>query len=68
MRHLIGIGVLVAVALALRFWVHVGIGVDISIHDVYRVVPLSIIGSWLLMGIVSVWLVIAAYTFIRRHS
>jgi hypothetical protein len=68
MRHLIGIGVLVAVALALRFWVHVGIGFDIYVHDVYRVVPLSIIGFWLLMGIASVWFVIAAYAFIRRHS
>ena len=54
--------------LALRFWVHGGMGLDIYVHDVYRVVPLSIIGFWLLMGIASVWFVIASYAFVRRHS
>lgn len=68
MRHLIGIGVLVAVALALRFvGVLRGITWYFYVHDTYRVVSLSDIGFWLLMGIASVWFVIAAYAFIRRH-
>jgi hypothetical protein len=60
--------VLLAVALALRFWVHTGVGFDIHVHDVYRVVPLNIIGFWLLMGIASVWFLIAAYAFIRSRA
>lgn len=68
MRHLIGIGVLIAVALALRFGVFGGLALDIFVHDTYWVVPLSIIGFWLLMAIASVWFVIAVYPFTRRHS
>lgn len=59
---------LLAVALALGFWVHTGVGFDIYVHDVYRVVPLNIIGFWLLMGIASVWFLIAAYAFIRSRA
>lgn len=68
MRHLIGIGVLLVVALVLRFWVHSGVGFDIWVHDIYRVVPLNVIGFWLLMGIAFVWFLIAAYAFIRSHA
>jgi hypothetical protein len=68
MRHIVGIGVLVAVALALRFWMHTSLALDISTHDVYRVVPLSIIGFWSLMGSACVWFLIVAWASIRRHS
>jgi hypothetical protein len=51
MRHLIGISVLLALALALKFWVHSGIGFGIYMHDALKVVPLNVIGFWLLMGI-----------------
>jgi hypothetical protein len=68
MRHLVGIGVLVAVALALRFWLHSSLAFDISIHDLYRVVPLSVIGFWFLMGSAFVWFLVVAWASIRRHS
>jgi hypothetical protein len=67
MRHLVGIGALVAVALALRFWLHTRLAFDIHTHDVYRVVPLSIIGFWFLMGIACIWFLVVAWTSIRRH-
>lgn len=67
MRHLIGIGALLVVALVLRFWVS-GVGFDIGVHDVYWVVPLNVIGFWLLMGIAFVWFLIAAYAFFRSHT
>ena len=65
-RHLIGIGGLVAAAVAVRFWLHTHTGLDIEIHDAYRVVPLNVIGFWLLMGIASGWFVIVAWESIRR--
>jgi hypothetical protein len=68
MRHIVGIGVLVAVALALRFLAALSLAFDISIHDVYRVVPLSVIGFWLLMGSAFVWIQVVAWASIRRHS
>lgn len=67
MRHVVGIGVLVAVALALRFWLHTGLALDISTHDVYRVVPLSVIGFWFLVGSASLWFLVVAWAAIRRH-
>jgi hypothetical protein len=68
MRHLIGISVLLALALALKFWVHSGVGFGIYVHDALRVVPLNVIGFWLLMGIASVWFMVAAYAFIRSPA
>ncbi len=67
MRQLIGIGVLVAVALVLRFWLRTSLALDIQIHDVYRVVPLSVIGFWFLIGSAGAWFLIVAWSSIRRH-
>jgi hypothetical protein len=67
MRHLIGIGVLVTMALVLRFWLGTRLALDIQIHDVYWVVPLSIIGFWFLIGSACFWFLIVAWISIRRH-
>jgi hypothetical protein len=50
MRHLVGIDVLVTMALVLRFWLGTRLALDMQIHDVYRAVPLNIIGFWFLNG------------------
>jgi hypothetical protein len=68
MRHLVGIGVLVALALSLRFWLRTSLALDIHIHDVYRVIPLSVVGFWFLMGTACVWFLVVALASIRRHS
>jgi hypothetical protein len=68
MKHLVGIGVLVALAFVLRFWLRTSLGLDISIHDRYRVVPLSTIVFWCLMGAAIIWFLIFASVAIRRHS
>jgi hypothetical protein len=68
MKHLIGIGVLIAVAVALRFWLHTSLALDIPIHDTYLVIPLSVIGFWLLFGAACVWFVVVTWASIRRHS
>jgi len=67
MRHPIGIGVLVAVALVLRFWLRRSLALDIQIHDVYRVVPISVIGFWFLIGSACAWFLVVAWASIRRH-
>jgi hypothetical protein len=67
MRHLIGIAVLVAVALVLRFWLRTSLALDIQIHDVYRVVPISVIGFWFLIGSACAWFLVVAWASIRRH-
>ena len=68
MKHLIGIGLLVAVALVVRLGLLTSVGPDIYVHDTYRVIPLRIVGFWLLMGIASLWFLIAAYKFARHDS
>jgi hypothetical protein len=68
MRHIVGIGVLVAVGLALRFWLHTNLALDISVHDVYRVIPLSVVGFWFLVGTACLWVLVVAWASIRRHS
>jgi hypothetical protein len=67
MKHLIGAGVLVALALIVRLCAFRRVGLDIYVHDTYRVIPLRVIGFWLLMGIAVAWLSVAAYKF-RRHG
>ena len=68
MKHPVGIGVLVAIAFVLRFWLHTSLGLDITIHDTYRVVPLSAIVFWLLMGTAFAWSLVFAWVSIRRYS
>jgi hypothetical protein len=68
MRHVIGIGFLLVLALVVRLGAFSNVGVDIYVHDTYRVIPLRIVGFWLLIGIASVWLLIAASKFARRGS
>jgi hypothetical protein len=63
MRHFIGAGVLVALALVVRLRAFQRVGLDIYIHDTLRVIPLGVVGFWLLMGIAVVWFVVAAYKF-----
>jgi hypothetical protein len=67
MKHFIGIAALVALALAVRFFWIFRSTLDVIIHDTYYVIPLRIIGFWLLMGIAAVWFVVAAFKF-GRHS
>ncbi len=67
MKHLVGAGTLVVVALVVRLWAFQSIGLDISVHDTYRVIPLRVVGFWLLIGIAAAWFLVAAYKF-RRHS
>jgi hypothetical protein len=67
MKHLVGIGVLIAMARIARFWPHTTLGLDIHIHDVYRVIPLTSITFWCLLGIALAWLLFLACLSIRRH-
>jgi hypothetical protein len=55
MKHFIGVAVLVALALAVRFWAFQPLALDLHIHDTYYVIPLRIVGFWLLMGIAEAW-------------
>jgi len=68
MKHLIGIGVLVAIAFGLRSWLQTSFAWDISIHETYWVVPLRTIAFWCLLGTAFAWLLVFAWTSIRRHS
>jgi hypothetical protein len=65
-RHFIGAGVLVALALIVRLWIFQRVGLDIYVHNTYRVIPLRVVGFWLLMGIAVAWLSVAAYK-LRSH-
>lgn len=61
MKQFIGAGVLVALALVVRFGPFQRFGLDIQVHDMYRVVPLRVVGFWVLIGIAAVWFLVAAY-------
>jgi hypothetical protein len=67
MKHFVGAGVLVALALIVRLWAFQRVGLDIYEHDTFRVIPVRVVGFWLLMGIAVAWLSVAAYKF-RRHG
>jgi hypothetical protein len=67
MKHFVGAGTLVALALIVRLWAFQSIGLDIYLHDTYRVIPLRVVGFWVLIGIAAAWFLIAAYK-LRRHS
>jgi len=68
MKHFAGITTLVAAALFLKFGPLGGVGVDIHIHDRYRVIPISAVGFWLVVGIALAWLLFVAARKIRHHS
>lgn len=68
MKHLIGAGLVAILAFVVRCVLPLPFGLDIYIHDTYRVVPLGIVGFWVLLAIAAVWLVIAAFKVIRRIS
>jgi hypothetical protein len=68
MKHLVGIGLLIAMALIARYWPHSTLGLDIHIHDSYRVIPLTGIAFWCLLGIALAWLLFFAGLTLRRHS
>jgi hypothetical protein len=67
MKHVVGIGVLIAMALSTRSWPHSTLGFDIHIHDSYRVIPLTSITFWCLLGIALVWLLFFVCLSIRRQ-
>jgi hypothetical protein len=67
MKHFIGAGAVLALALVVRLWAFQGVGLDIRIHDAYRVIPLRVVGFWVLIGIAAAWFLVAAYKF-RRHG
>jgi hypothetical protein len=66
MKHLVGVGVLIAMALIARSWPHSTLGLDVHIHDSYRVIPLTSITFWGLLGIALAWLLLFASLSIRR--
>ena len=68
MKHLIGAGLVAILALVVRFVLRLPFALDIYVHDTYRVVPLGIVGFWVLLAIATAWLVIAALKLIRRAS
>lgn len=68
MKHLIGAGLVAILAFVVGFVLPLPFGLDIHIHDTYRLVPLRIVGFWVLLAIAAVWLVIAAFKVIRRNS
>lgn len=67
-RHFIGIGLFLVLALVMRLGAFSNMGLDIYVHDTYRVVPLRIVVFWLLIGIATVWFLIAAAKFARHDS
>jgi RsiW-degrading membrane proteinase PrsW (M82 family) len=68
MKHLVGIGVLIALAFVLRSWLHPNLGLDIYVHDAYWAIPLGVVAFWCLIGTALTWLVVFAWTSVRRHS
>jgi hypothetical protein len=64
-KHSLYVGLLVAAALAFRFGPFNGVGLDLRLHDTYLVIPLSRIGFWSLIGIATVWFLVALLPFIR---
>jgi hypothetical protein len=66
MKHLVGIGVLIALALITRSWPHATLGLDLYIHDTYRVIPLTSIACWCLLGIALAWLLFFACLSVRQ--
>jgi hypothetical protein len=68
MKHFVGVAVLVALALAIRLWLVSRFTLDIYVHATYYVIPIRIIGFWLLMGVAAVGIAIAAYKFGRHGS
>jgi len=67
-KHLIGAGLVAILAFVVRFVFRLPFGLDIYAHDTYRVVPVGIVGFWMLLAIATAWLVIAALKLIRRAS
>jgi hypothetical protein len=67
MKHFIGPGVLLALGLVVRFAAFQRVGLDIYVHNTSRVIPIRVVGFWLLTGIAAVWFLFAAYKF-GRHS
>jgi hypothetical protein len=66
MKHFFGVAVLVVLALAVRFWMFRRVALDIYRHGTtFQVIPLRIVGFWLLMGVAAVWFIIATYKFGR---
>jgi hypothetical protein len=66
MKHFIGVVVLVALALVVRFLLFQRFALGFYRHaSTFQVIPVRIIGFWLLMGIAAVWFVVAAYKFVR---
>jgi hypothetical protein len=68
MKHFIGIGFLIILALIAGLSLFSPVGLDIHVHDTYRVIPLRIVGFWLLIGIAFVGFLVAAYKFARHAS
>jgi len=66
MKHLVGIGVLIALALITRSWPQATLGLDIHIHDTYRVIPLTSIAFWCLLGIALASLLFFACLSVRQ--
>lgn len=67
MKNFVVAGVLVALALVVRLWAFQRVGLGIYEHDTYRVIPLRVVGFWLLMGTAVAWFSVAAYK-LRHHG
>jgi len=66
MKHFIGVAVLVVLAVAVRFLLFQRFALGFYRHaSTFQVIPVRIIGFWLLMGIAAVWFVVAAFKFGR---
>jgi hypothetical protein len=66
MKHFIGVAVIVALALVVRFLLFQRFALGFYRHaSTFQVIPVRIIGFWLLMGVAAVWFVVAAYKFVR---
>jgi hypothetical protein len=51
-----------------RLWLVSRLTLDIYVHATYYVIPLRLVGFWLLMGAAAVWFVIAVYKFGRYET
>jgi hypothetical protein len=62
MQDAIGITLLLGVAFLLRLWFHS----TVLLHVTVRVIPFSVIASWVLLATSAAWSAIAGFAYVLR--
>lgn len=69
MKHYAGSIALIALAFSAKFALRpLGLGFDIHIHDSLRVIPVSIVVFWLLMGVATAWFLMVVRSQISAQN